>query len=240
MRNISNWLLGIALGASLNLHAQERKLSLDEALTIAKAQNKALKAGKLEAISAQEETRISKGALLPTISAVGGYSYYFDRQVIFMPGTFTGNENEPVVGVAVGGKNTFNTYLSIQQPLLSEAARKQIKASKLNESIQELYLQDQSANLIVSVAGIYYRALLIQESIELNKQSLNRNLRSLDDSRMLLLQGKGLKVDTLRNYIIVENLRTTISYLETQRQVVMLQRPDRCTLMQFKGGQIFK
>lgn len=223
MKNISNWLTGIALIASLNLHAQERKLSLEEALSIAHENNKGLKVKMLDTKSAHEETSISKASMLPSISVTGAYSYYFDRQVIFMPGAFTGNDAEPVVDVAVGGKNAFNTYLSLYQPIVSEASRRQIKASRINEAVQELDVKEHRANLTVEVTATYYKALLTQESIELNKQSLARNTRSLEDSRMLLLQGKSLKVDTLRNFIVVENLKTTISYLENQRKVILLQ-----------------
>ena len=222
MKNISNWIISVALLTTINLHGQERKLSLDEALNIARENNKALKVEMLEAKSAHEETNVSKGALLPTISASGGYSYYFDRQVIFMPGSFTGNENEPVVDVAVGGKNVFNTYLSVHQPIISEAARRQMKASRINESIEKLDVIEHRADLMVNVTSTYYKALLIQESIELNKQSLARNLRSLAVSRMLLLQGKILKIDTLRNFIITENLRTNAAYLENESKVILL------------------
>jgi outer membrane protein len=223
MKNISNWLTGVALVATLNLHAQERKLSLEDALSIARENNKGLKVEMLDTKSAREETHTSKAAMLPTISATGAYSYYFDRQIIFMPGAFTGNETEPVVDVAVGGKNAFNSYLSLHQPIIAEATRRQIKGSRINQSIQELDVKDQRANLTVDVSATYYRALLIQQSVELNRQSLARNTRSLEDSRMLLLQGKSLKIDTLRNFIVVENLKTTISYLENQVKVALLQ-----------------
>ena len=222
MKTISNWFISVALFTTVNLHGQERKLSLNEALTIARENNKALKVEMLEAKSAHEETNVSKAALLPTISASGGYSYYFDRQVIFMPGSFTGNETEPVVDVAVGGKNVFNTYISVHQPIVSEAVRKQMKVSRINESIEKLDVREHRANLMVDVTSTYYKALLIHESIELNKQSFERNLRSLEDSRMLLVQGKTLKIDTLRNFIIAENLRTNVGYLENERKVVLL------------------
>lgn len=222
MKNISNWFISVALFTTINLQGQERKLTLDEALTIARENNKTLKVETLEAKSAHEETNVSKAALLPTISASGGYSYYFHRQVIFMPGSFTGNETEPVVDVAVGGKNVFNTYISLHQPIVSEAARRQVKVSQISESIDKLDVNEHRANLMVDVTSSYYKVLLIQESIELNKQSLERNLRSLDDSRMLLLQGKSLKIDTLRNFIIAENLRTNIGFLENERNVLLL------------------
>ena len=217
------WLIGLGLFASLNLQAQERKLSIEEALKLARENNKELKIERLESKSAREETILSKASMLPTISANGSYSHYFNKQVIFMPGAFTGNEGEPVVDVAVGGKNVFNTYVSLHQPMISEASRRQVKASRINESMQDLDAKEHSLNLIVKVTATYYQTLLVKESIVLNKQSLVRNLRSLEDSRMLLLQGKSLKVDTLRNFIVVENLNTTISYLENQRDVLLLQ-----------------
>ncbi|HEY0651536.1 MAG TPA: TolC family protein, partial [Chryseosolibacter sp.] len=223
MKNNSIGLIALAMIATLNLYAQPKKLSLQEALAIAAENNKALKAEILDIKSAQAETEISRGSMLPAISASGGYSYYFDRQVIFMPGAFTGNDTEPVVDVAVGGKNVFNTYLSLQQPIVGEAARRQIRSAQLNETIQQLDVKGKRANLMVVVTATYYRALLVQETIELNRQSLMRNIRSLEDSRQLFLQGKSLKVDTLRNFIVVENLKTTVSYLENQRKVIMLQ-----------------
>lgn len=213
----------LMLSAILKTKAQDHALSLDEALRLAKENNKTLQVRSYEEKFAKEETRIAKANLLPAVSASGNYSYYFDRQVIFMPGSFTGEENIPVVDVAVGGKNAFNTYVSITQPVLSESARRQVRASKINEAIQEATTKDQKENLALHVSITYLRALLLHESIKLNRQSLERNLRSLDDSRSLLRQGKSLKVDTLRNFIVVENLKTTISYTESQLKITMLQ-----------------
>jgi outer membrane protein TolC len=223
MKTITKWLLVSAFIASVNVQAQTRKLSLQDALKLAAENNKALKAETLETNSLREETKIAQASMLPSVTMGGSYSYYIDRQVIFMPGAFTGNDNQPVVDVAVGGKNAFNTYVTLQQPIVSEAARRQIKAARISESIKALDVNDARANLNLSVTATYYQALLVKESVALNEQSLQRNLKSLEDSRVLLLQGKSLKVDTLRNFIAVENLRTSISYLENQHKVIIIQ-----------------
>lgn len=222
MKKISKLLLAIALVATFNLYGQQTKLSLEQALEIANEKNKTLRVEMLESKALREETKVSKALMLPTVSASGSYAYYFDRQVIFLPGSFAGNESEPVVDVAVGGKNVFNSYLSLQQPIVSESSRRQIKTARINESINVLDLKDARAKLNVDVTSTYFQALLVNESIALNKQSLARNLKSLEDSRLLLFQGKSLKVDTLRNFIVVENRKTTISYLENQHNVIML------------------
>lgn len=211
-------MLGIVLPAT----AQEVHLSLSEALTMAKARNKAMQVQLLEEKVSKMETLESRSDLLPTLSAQGSYAHYFERQVIFMPGAFVGDENTPVVDVAVGGKNAVNANLAFQQPLLSESARRQVKTAKLGEAFQAQETRAFRARLTAEVTTTYLRALLLSESLKLNQQSLERNVRSLEDSQSLLSQGKGLKVDTLRSFIAVENLRSSISYLQNQYETTLL------------------
>jgi outer membrane protein TolC len=219
---IKLFIIGLINFLPLTNNAQDVRLSLEQALQLARENNKSLKVKSHEEEYRKEEITLSRANMLPSISASGNYSYFFDRQVIFMPGAFTGNDNEPVVDVAVGGKNTFNTYVTLSQPVLNESARRQIKASKLQDAIGGLGTKDFKSNLTLEVSTVYLRSLLIHESIKLNKQSLDRNNRSLADSRSLYAQGKSLKIDTLRNFIVVENLKTTILHLENQHNVSLV------------------
>lgn len=222
--NTKQMVIGFLMLSTMTLGwTQELKVSLSDALILAKENNKSLKVHYLEEKFAEESIKVSKGNLLPSLSANGNYSYYFDRQVIFMPGSFVGSETDPVVDVAVGGRNTFSTSLSLHQPIVSEAARRQVKSAKIEKAQQGQMTLDHKAQLTVLLTSTYLKALLIRESLNLNQQSLERNLRSLDDSRSLLRQGKSLKIDTLRNFIAVENLGTTVNYLESQYEVTLLQ-----------------
>ena len=145
----------MAFVAAINLQAQDRMLSLADALALAEENNRELKAAKLEVTAAHEETSIAKASLLPAVMATGGYSYYSDRQVIFMPGAFAGNEVDPVVDVAVGEKNVFNGYVSLHQPIIDAVSRRAIKASRSTESLRELDVKEQRANLVVEVSANY-------------------------------------------------------------------------------------
>lgn len=197
-------------------------LSLEQALSMAREKNKSLQVQSLEEEYAKQGIKESKGNLLPSISLNGNYSYYFNKQVIFMPGTFLGNESKPVVDVAIGGRNVFNTMATIQQPIISEAARKQIKSSLLYGELQTNKTKITEEQLILNVATNYYTILLAQESIRLNQLSMDRNMRALEDSRLMLLQGKALKVDTLRNFIAVENLKTSLAYMDSNLEILLL------------------
>ena len=200
------------------MHAQKITLSLIEALEKAKQGNKALQVQVLEEINAKEITRETKGGLLPTISGNLGYSYYFNRQTIFLPGSFAGT-NMPVQDIAVGGKNAYNAYLSLNQPLIKPVIRHQIKAATINEQIENEKTTDLKSRLALKVSSRYLDILMMSRQLDLLDQSLHRNIKAFQDSRSLLAQGRGLKSDTLRSFIAVENLKSSISYLKNNIEV---------------------
>ncbi len=204
-------------------HAQDSlQLGLQKALQLAKENNKLLQIQQMEEKVAQVVARETKGSLLPTVGIQGSYQYFFDRQVIFMPGSFVGNESKPVVDVAVGGTNALSTQVYLQQPVLNEAMRRQIKGSNLDVALQRQHTRGTEANVIAGVTENYYSILLLQASLGLHRQSMERNLQALNDSRTLFHQGKALKVDTLRNYIAVQNLQSAIYYLTSELEVRQL------------------
>jgi len=218
-KNISYIVTMLLLISSVNIvYAQKKTLSLTDALEMAKQGNKALQVQVLEEINAKEKTRETKGALLPTISANLGYSYYFDRQVIFMPGSFAGT-HKPVQDIAVGGKNIYNGFVSLYQPIFSPAANQLTKASKINEKIEIEKTADLKSQVALQVSTRYLDILMMNSQLGLLDQSLQRNIKALQDSRALLAQGKGLKADTLRSFIAVENLKSSISYLKNNVEV---------------------
>lgn len=218
------YLAGIALIVIPGLSfAQELKLSMEDAWRMGIANNKGLAAQRVDVEQAAEQTTISRSYLLPELAISGGYSYYFDRQVIFLPGPFAGDNTRPVVDVAVGGKNTFASGITLSQPILAEASRRLVKVSGIQEEIQAERTRDFQHNLLMTISATYLRVNLLQQAIRLNEQSLERNEKSLEDSRGFYAQGKGLKMDTLRNYIQRENLQTSINYLRDQLNTTLLE-----------------
>lgn len=204
------------------LHAQEKDLSLAEALAMAANGNKELQVQTLEEIRYKELTREAQSRLLPNISANAAYSRYFDRQVIFLPGSFAGTD-KAVQDVAVGGKNAFNGFLSLNQPLLMETARRRKQAAGINEKIQKEKTTDLKSQLAFQISASYFSLLLMNDQLSLQQQSLSRNTRALEDTRALFAQGRSLKVDTLRSFIAVENLKSSISYLRNNIEVSGIQ-----------------
>lgn len=224
--NISYIVATLLLLSSVNtLYSQTRKLSLAEALEMARHGNKALQVQVLEEINAKEMSRETKGGLLPSISGQLGYSYYFDRQIIFLPGSFAGT-TKPVQDVAVGGKHTYNGFVSLYQPLYVPATHQHVKASHTNEKMEYERIADLKSKVALQVSTRYLDILVRNSQLALLDQSLQRNVKALQDSRALLAQGRGLKSDTLSSFIAVENLKSSISYLKNNIEVsgIELQR----------------
>ena len=208
----------LLLVGSRPLFAQKKELSIQEALTMARQGNKTLQIQILEEKRATEQIRESKGRLLPDISAGVVYSYYFDRQNIFLPGSFAGT-NKAVQEVAVGGRNAFNGFVSLYQPVMDLGLHRLTEASRINEKIQTEKTEDLKSRIALGVSTRYLGILMMRRQLTLLEQSYERNLRALKDSRALLAQGKGLKADTLRSYIAVENIRSSVSYLKNNIEV---------------------
>ncbi|WP_223608064.1 TolC family protein [Chryseobacterium sp. OSA05B] len=209
----------LLLTQSVNgLYAQKRALTLTDALEMAKQGNKAIQIQVLEEIHTKEITRETKGSLLPSISANAAYSRYFDRQVIFLPGSFAGTD-KPVQDVAVGGKNTYNTFISLYQPVYAPVKHQLTKVSAINEKIANVKTADLKSRVALKISTGYLDILMMNRQLGSFEQSLERNMKALKDSRSLLAQGRGLKSDTLSSFIAVENLRSSISYLKNSIDV---------------------
>lgn len=217
--NILHIVTALLLLSSANtVHAQKKKLALTDALEMAKQGNKALQIQILEEINAKEKTRETKGGLLPSISANAGFSHYFDRQVIFLPGSFVGTD-KPVQDFAVGGRNTYNAFVSLYQPIFAPVTHQLIKASKINQKIQDEKTADLKSRVALQVSSRYLNMLMMNRQLGLLEQSHQRNIKALQDSKSLFAQGRGLKSDTLRSFIAVANLKSSVSYLKNNIEV---------------------
>ena len=202
--------------AALPVLAQEQQLSLQEAKELALQNNQGMQIQRLEQKKAAESVKEAKSFLLPRLTWNNDYTFYADKAVIFMPGAFTETPDRSVVDLAVGGRHAFNSSVSLSQPVQMNGLRKQVKAASLTAELEEVKTAAKQSELLYEVSVQYLQALILQEQLRLQQQSLQRNLNALADSRALYMQGRNYKTDTLRNYIAAENLQATVLYLTSQ------------------------
>lgn len=217
-RAISSVILLIALLYGPDTLAQQRKLSLKEALDQATEGNREMQIQRLEVLYHKERAKEIRGRMLPSLNINSSVNHYFDRQVIFLPGSFAGTQKD-VQDVAVGGLNTLNAGVSLSQPILSESTRRQRKTASIEELMQQEKTTDLQSELRLAVTHAYFDIVVLQKELALRERSLARTRRELDDAKALFAQGRALKSDTLRSYIATENTKSILSHLRSSISV---------------------
>ena len=213
-------LIGGLLVSSLNLRAQEQGLSSKELVNKVLSGNRNLQISRIENNKAVNNLETARSLFKPTVMATGQYLFFAERPVIFLR---EGSANPKVTDVEVGGRNSLAAAITANYPIINPVLKNSVNKAGFEAALQKEKTADAEKGLVLQALQIYWTTVLYQEQKALLQQSLLRNEQALKDSRALLLQGKGLKTDTLRNYIATQNLQAGISSLQSQIDVQLLQ-----------------
>jgi outer membrane protein TolC len=193
----------LALAASPAV-AQEQPLSLHDAVSQAMAENPELKASKLDIDKAQQQFIVARSLFLPTVNATLAVNHYFQLPAFF---GFNGTEPDGKISYGrFGGDDQGTAAVTAIQPLYNPLAFPSVQRSRLQERESSIVLSGKQTDVVSQVKETYIQLLVLNERLRLQQESISRNQRALKDSRSLLLQGKALRVDTLRAYTSVKNL----------------------------------
>jgi len=202
------------------LVAQTMELSLQEALQLASKGNRTLQMQVLQSLKAAEVLKETKSYMLPSVSAGTAYNIYGERPVIF----FRNEAASPKLNeVRFGGRFAFDGIISADYPLLNPGIQSGIRSAGIDREIEKHKVKNTEEQLALDITRHYLAIQMNREQGRLLEQSLDRNEQALKDSRALFLQGKNLKTDTLSNYIVVQNLKASISMLENNSYILILQ-----------------
>ncbi|SDL29389.1 TolC family protein [Siphonobacter aquaeclarae] len=194
----------------------QRRLALSDAESLAIDKNRDLQVARLEAAKTDQQVREAKGYALPLIAGSAQYQYYPLRQVSFLPGSFVGLGDDQLATFRVGGSSAFLGGVTISQPLLQPGIKAGIRAAGLARDISDQAISETRARVVTDVRKAYLLVLITQEQLRLQQQSIQRNEQALKDARALLAQGRASRVDTLRAYVTIENLRPAVIRLTNE------------------------
>jgi outer membrane protein TolC len=198
------------LAVSVAAAAQPQPLTINGAVALAREKNRDLQIANLAVAKAGQRTREARGAALPTVSGFGQYLYNLQRPVSFLPGNFAGLADNQIATLRVGGDQAFVGSVGVYQPLFQAGVKSGIRAAGLDEVRSTAEAAVTASQVVTAVRKAYLNVLITEEQLRLQQQSLARNQQALRDARSLLLQGRASRVDTLRAYVNVENLRPEI------------------------------
>lgn len=195
--------------ASYVATGQVRTLSLKEALSLALSNNWELKISSLEADRAQEQVVIAKAQQQPVAGITGQLAHYFQSPAFFGFGSNTNSSNKIPYG-RFGGKDQLAATFFVTQPVYNAGIQPAIQAAKLQQHKTRLQITQTQTEIAAAVKQTYIQVLVLHERVKLQQESLARNEKALADAKSLLLQGRALRVDTLRAYTSVKNLEPAL------------------------------
>ena len=200
--------------------ARPKPLSLTEALSLAQQNNRDIKIAGLDIERMQQERVVAKSLSLPAAGIGAQASHYFSLPVTFGFGN-NGTADKIAYG-RYGGKDQLSATLWVTQSLYNPAAKPTQHRSEKNEQQSRQLLRDQQVQISAEVRQTYLQVLVLGERIRLQKESLSRNQKALQDARSLLAQGRALRVDTLRAFTSVKNLEPDLLRLSYSIEVGLL------------------
>jgi outer membrane protein TolC len=199
----------------------QQKLSLQEAVDLAISNNPEIAASNLEIEKSGQQKIISRSLFLPSIHLTGQANHYFKLNPFFGFGETTPQDKIPYG--RFGGEDQFGAFVSASQPLFNPQAAPSLQHARLQEEESKLKLEESKTSLEASVKQTYLQVLVLNERIKLQRESIRRNNRALQDAKSLFLQGRGLRVDTLRAYTAVKNLEPDLLKLSAAVETSKLQ-----------------
>lgn len=175
----------IILAAFISLTATaQQKWTLKDCIDYAMQNNLSLHSARLQKQSAAEDTKQSKSALLPSLSASTNQS------VGYSPWTETAGTN--VKKSYYNGSYGINASWTVWN---GGQNTRQVKMNKMYEEQSELNMQE-TANLIQEeIAKLYVQILYMNEAIGVNQQSLETSRKNEERGQQMVEVGKMSKAD---------------------------------------------
>jgi outer membrane protein TolC len=222
MKSYMKYILSVAASVLITLTATaQQKLSLQEAVALTIENNPALKATALDVNKAQQQKIISRSLFLPSVNAIGQANHYFNLTPFFGFGGIPAEGKIPYG--RFGGEDQLAASVTAIQPLFNPVAYPSLHYARLKEQESRLSLNGNKIALLSLVKQTYLQVLVINERIKIQQESIKRNRLALQDARSLFLQGKGIRVDTLRAYTTVKNLEPELLKLKYAEETGKLQ-----------------
>lgn len=210
-----------AVGIFVPAAEAQQKLSLQDAVNLAVENNPEIAASSLEIEKSKQQKIISRSLFLPSVNLSAQANHFFKLNPFFGFGETTPNDKIPYG--RFGGEDQFGAFVSAVQPLYNPQAFPAVHHSRLKEEESRLKLNATKISTQASVKHTYLQILVLTERINLQHESIGRNKRALSDAKSLFLQGKGLRVDTLRAYTAVKNLEPDLLRLTSAVETSKLQ-----------------
>lgn len=176
MNGSMKWITGVLLLFSLAVRGQEKpeKWDLKSCIDYAKAQNIQIKKSKVALQESQENTRLSKAELLPSLS------FSTSHNLVNRPKSETSDKND------YSGSYGLNSSVDLYN---GGKLRKTIKQQELQDKIQELTIREAENDIELAITESFVQLLYANESVDINRNVVETSKAQCDRAEQLLAAG---------------------------------------------------
>ncbi len=230
MKSILNVAVAVSIVASAGLAAAQRSLTLDEALQLARANNRDLRQAKERLDQTAAQVEIARAPLLPTLAVQGKYTRNFQASTIDLSQfgqAFTGLatatiasgvQNAAPLNAFIQGYNAANANVkpvvispldqldftaSATIPLVVPSAYPAMQAATRSLSAAKANYQVNEQSILVGAAQAFYAAAGTDELVAARNHAIEVAQKTLDNAKARLDAGVVNKVEVMRAEIVL-------------------------------------
>ena len=208
---VSHIFVLLLLAPSLSAQTKARPLKLVESLQLALLNNSQIRKNKLDRQSLERKVKEARSGALPDVNLGVNLDWYPILPTQLLPGELFGQTEGTYVPAQFGRPWQLAGAITVEQPLMNEAARRQTPALNVTRSISDMLLERSKEEVFFNTASVFYQTLQMEQLL----RSLNANLGKLDAlkgmAELQLANGFAIPTD-------VKRIRVARTNLETQRQ----------------------
>jgi outer membrane protein TolC len=211
VRALTLVLLTVAVGPGASgARAQEgtRVLGLEQAVRTALDRSREVRSAELSLVEANERVSEAWSSVYPSVDFNASYTRNVSPTVNFLPAAIFDPSAGPddYIAVQFGADNTWQSTISLEQPIFSAGAFLGVGAAGRYRNLQEEVLRGRVQGVVTRVRTAYYGLLLAQEQARLLENSVARVRKSLEETRALNEAGLSSDYDVLRLEVELANL----------------------------------
>ena len=181
-------------------------LTLDQALSLAKQQNRDMLIADQDRNTAHAQVREAWAGALPQITLSGQYLRNIKKQVLFIgPNTPFINPSNSTLTFEIGSDNAYTMGAQLSQPLYSRKVGVALNIAHTYRDFTEKAYQAVEQDVTLKVKKAFYAVLLTQKLVEANRQGLDVVRANLENVQALYRFGNAAEFDLLRAEVQVAN-----------------------------------
>ncbi len=228
-------LIVIFLMLSIHLSAQEKTLTIDDALNLALNNNTDIKIALLNVQRADAAVDEAFGYALPSLDFSANFSHFIEKprmpfpdfEALLRNATYAILFDENVIPrdnnkflpletklQSFAQTNNYQAQFQLTQTLFSSAVFRGIGASQIYFNLSKAELKNQISKTVLSVQSAFYSALLLKKIAEITDASFLNAQENLKNVTSLYQQGLVSEFDLLQAEVAVENIRPMVLQMQ--------------------------